>query len=112
MTSTQKIIIGIDAGTSVIKAVAFDLSGRQIATASVRNRYATGDDGSATQSLDQTWLDCASALRGLGEKVPDLASRTAAIAVTGQGDGTGSSAEPIGRLPMPGCGSTRAPRRR
>ncbi|MGO7204369.1 FGGY family carbohydrate kinase, partial [Rhizobium ruizarguesonis] len=88
MISTQKIIIGIDAGTSVIKAVAFDPSGRQIATASVRNRYTTGDDGSATQSLDQTWLDCASALRGLSEKVPDLASRTAAIAVTGQGDGT------------------------
>lgn len=88
MTSTRKIIIGIDAGTSVIKAVAFDPSGRQIATASVRNRYTTGDDGSATQSLDRTWLDCASALRGLGEKVPDLASRTAAIAVTGQGDGT------------------------
>lgn len=88
MTPAQNIIIGIDAGTSVIKAVAFDLSGRQLATASVRNRYATGDDGSATQSLSQTWLDCASALRGLGEKVADLASRTAAVAVTGQGDGT------------------------
>jgi erythritol kinase len=88
MTSTQNIIIGIDAGTSVIKAVAFDLAGRQIATASVRNKYATGDDGSATQSLAQTWTDCASALRGLGEKVADLAARTAAIAVTGQGDGT------------------------
>ncbi|KQV84391.1 FGGY-family carbohydrate kinase [Rhizobium sp. Root1220] len=88
MISTQNIIIGIDAGTSVIKAVAFDLSGRQIASASVRNRYATGDDGSATQSLGQTWADCASALRGLGQKVPDLAVRTAALSVTGQGDGT------------------------
>ncbi|THV20508.1 FGGY-family carbohydrate kinase [Peteryoungia ipomoeae] len=88
MTSAHNIIIGIDAGTSVIKAVAFDLSGRQLATASARNRYATGDDGSATQSLVQTWIDCASALRGLGEKVTDLAARTAAVAVTGQGDGT------------------------
>jgi erythritol kinase len=88
MTSAQTIIIGIDAGTSVIKAVAFDLAGQQIAAASVRNRYATGEDGSATQSLAQTWLDCARALRDLGEKVVDLASRTAALAVTGQGDGT------------------------
>ena len=98
MTSTQNIIIGIDAGTSVIKAVAFDLAGRQIATASVRNKYATGDDGSATQSLAQTWTDCASALRGLGEKVADLAARTAAVAVTGQGDGTwlvGSGNAPV-----------------
>lgn len=30
------ILIGIDAGTSVIKAVAFDLAGRQLAVASTR----------------------------------------------------------------------------
>jgi len=88
MSDSSDLIIGIDAGTSVIKAVAFDLSGRQIATASVRNRYAMGQDGSATQSMPQTWADCATALRGLAEKVERLASRTAAIALTGQGDGT------------------------
>lgn len=88
MSKSDGIIIGIDAGTSVLKAVAFELSGRQIASASARNRYETGDDGSVTQSLGQTWSDCLSALRGLGEKVGNLAARTAAIAVTGQGDGT------------------------
>lgn len=82
------VIVGIDSGTSVIKAVAFDLNGRQIASASVPNRYASGADGSATQSLLQTWQDCAAALRGLGDKVENLASRTAALAVTAQGDGT------------------------
>lgn len=82
------ILIGIDAGTSVIKAVAFDLGGRQIGAASVANRYDMGADGSATQSLSQTWADCAAALRGLGDRVPDLAARTAALAVTAQGDGT------------------------
>ncbi|MDQ0322480.1 erythritol kinase [Pararhizobium capsulatum DSM 1112] len=99
MAERGDIIIGIDAGTSVIKAVAFELSGRQIASASVRNRYVTGEDGSATQSLEQTWRDCASALRGLGEKVENLAGRTAALAVTGQGDGTwlvGSGDAPVG----------------
>jgi erythritol kinase len=64
MSERGQIIIGIDAGTSVIKAVAFELSGRQIASASARNQYATGDDGSATQSLTQTWADCVTALRG------------------------------------------------
>ncbi|KGJ03901.1 erythritol kinase [Paracoccus halophilus] len=82
------IIIGIDAGTSVIKAVAFDLSGRQLGAASVPNHYATGKDGSATQPLLRTWQDCAAAIRGLGEKLPDLATRTAALSVTAQGDGT------------------------
>jgi erythritol kinase (D-erythritol 1-phosphate-forming) len=95
----QDILIGIDAGTSVIKAVAFDLAGRQIAAASVANRYISGQDGSATQSLGKTWEDCATALRGLGEKVPDLAARTAAVAVTAQGDGTwlvGADDAPVG----------------
>ena len=86
--SGRDILIGVDAGTSVIKAVAFDLAGRQIAAASVPNRYHSGADGSATQSLAQTWDDCATALRGLGAKVDGLAGRTAALAVTAQGDGT------------------------
>jgi erythritol kinase len=86
--AAAELIIGIDSGTSIVKAVAFDLSGRQIGSASVPNRYASGMDGSATQPLDRTWLDCVAALRGLGEKVDRLAERTAAIAVTAQGDGT------------------------
>lgn len=99
MSDRRDIIIGIDAGTSVIKAVAFELSGAQIAAASARNQYTTGEDGSATQSMTQTWNDCVTALRGLGEKVPNLAARTAAIAVTGQGDGTwlvGAGNRPVG----------------
>ena len=82
------ILIGIDSGTSVIKAVAFDLAGRQLAAFAVPNTYQTGADGSATQSLTRTWQDCARALRGLGETLPGLAARTAAVSVTAQGDGT------------------------
>ncbi len=82
------ILIGIDAGTSVIKAVAFDLAGAQVAASAVSNRYHAGSDGAVTQSLSQTWSDCAAALRGLGEKVENLAGRTAALSVTAQGDGT------------------------
>lgn len=82
------LLVGIDAGTSVIKAIAFDLTGRQIADASVPNHYTTRADGAAFQSLDQTWADCAQTLRDLGAKVEGLAQRTKAIAVTGQGDGT------------------------
>lgn len=83
-----ELLIGIDAGTSVIKAVAFDLTGQQVGAFGLPNRYATGPGGAATQSLSQTWDDCAAALRGLAGQVPDLAARTAALAVTGQGDGT------------------------
>ncbi len=94
------LIIGIDAGTSVIKAVAFDLAGRQIACASIRNRYELGGaaSGAATQSMPQTWADCAAALRDLGTMVDGLAARTAAVGITGQGDGTwlvGAQNEPV-----------------
>jgi erythritol kinase len=84
----KDILIGIDAGTSVIKAVAFDLTGRQIAAASIPNTYVTGEDGAATQSLEKTWADCARTIRDLATKVEGLAQRTAALGVTGQGDGT------------------------
>ncbi|PRD44792.1 carbohydrate kinase [Phyllobacterium phragmitis] len=88
MAETADLIIGIDAGTSVMKAVAFTLAGRQVASASVRNNYATRADGSVTQSLSATWTDCVTALRALSQKVDGLSRRVAAIAVTGQGDGT------------------------
>jgi erythritol kinase len=88
MTESSDLIIGIDAGTSVIKAVAFDLKGRQVGVASVLNSYQSGKDGAATQDLAQTWSDCITALRGLVDKIEGVASRVVAIGVTGQGDGT------------------------
>lgn len=95
----RDVIIGIDAGTSIIKAVAFDLVGAQIAAASTPNSYAILPDGGAEQDLARTWADTVGTLRRLVEKLPDLARRTAAIAVTGQGDGTwliDSRGEPVG----------------
>lgn len=86
--SSPDILIGVDAGTSVIKSVAFDTQGQQVAVASTRNKYPTGADGSATQDMEQSWQDCVGSLRALADKVPGLAERTLGIAVTGQGDGT------------------------
>lgn len=96
---SRDIIIGIDAGTSVIKSVAFDLTGRQLDVAATPNRYDTGPDRAVTQPLDRTWADCAATLRQLTETIPDLPSRVVAIAVTGQGDGTwlvGRDNQPVG----------------
>ena len=88
MSVSPDIIIGVDAGTSVMKAVAFQLDGTQIAISSIKNNYKTGSDGAATQPMDRTWSDCASAILSLSDKIPNLENRTVAIAVTGQGDGT------------------------
>lgn len=84
----KDVLIGIDAGTSVIKSVAFDLAGRQLGMASVTNGFVTLEGGGVEQDLDRTWRDTARTVRDLAAKVPGLAQRAAAVAITGQGDGT------------------------
>ncbi|MGB9141422.1 MAG: FGGY family carbohydrate kinase, partial [Aestuariivirga sp.] len=81
------VLIGIDAGTSVIKSVAFTIEGDQLASAAITNIYETLADGGAEQDMAQTWRDSAATLKQLSEKVPNLARRLIAISVTGQGDG-------------------------
>jgi erythritol kinase (D-erythritol 1-phosphate-forming) len=81
------VLIGIDAGTSVIKSVAFSIDGTQLAAASVPNLYNTFPDGGAEQDMARTWRDTATTLRQLSEQIPNLDKRLIAIAVTGQGDG-------------------------
>ncbi|MCO5063307.1 MAG: carbohydrate kinase [Rhizobiaceae bacterium] len=96
----RDVLIGVDAGTSVMKSIAFDLEGNQLAVAALPNRYETIDGRGAEQDLARTWQDMATTLRQLGEKVPDLARRTAAVSVTGQGDGTwliDRDGEPVGK---------------
>ena len=82
------ILIGIDAGTSMIKSVAFTLGGATVAVAAVPNNYEVLRNGGAEQDMAQTWRHVARTLRDLGDKVPDLERRVVAVAVTAQGDGT------------------------
>ncbi len=88
MNGAGELIVGLDAGTSVIKAVAFDTAGRQVAVAARPNVYEERPGGVAEQDMARTWATAAEVLRLLGEEVSDLPRRTAALAVTGQGDGT------------------------
>ncbi|MEO0387150.1 MAG: FGGY-family carbohydrate kinase [Pseudomonadota bacterium] len=85
---SRDLLIGIDAGTSVIKAVAFDLAGRQVGIASTRNSYDTLPGGGVEQDMDATWTRTAGVLRDLAAVVEGLADRVLALAVTAQGDGT------------------------
>lgn len=83
----EALLIGIDAGTSVIKSIAFTVGGEQIASAAIANSYESLADGGVEQDMARTWRDAAETLRQLSEKIPDLANRLVAISVTGQGDG-------------------------
>jgi len=95
----KDIIIGIDAGTSVIKAVAFSLAGKQLAESAVANSYTTLANGGVEQDPLRTWKDTVETISGLQKRIPDLSDRVAAISVTGQGDGTwliDSNGAPVG----------------
>ena len=95
----RDLLIGIDAGTSVIKSVAFTRDGEQIGVAAKPNLYRVVEGAGAEQDMGQTWTDAAATLRDLAAVVPDLPSRVAAIAVTAQGDGTwlvDAAGEPAG----------------
>lgn len=93
------IIIGIDAGTSVLKSVAYSCDGRQLAVAAIANDYVTFPDGGVEQDMNSTWANAVTTLQQLGEKIPELASRLIAISVTAQGDGMwliDRDGEPVG----------------
>lgn len=85
---SRDLIVGVDAGTSVTKAVAFDLEGRELGSAGLPNRYAELPGGGVEQDMARTWDDAAAVLRELAAAIPDLGARVAALAITGQGDGT------------------------
>jgi erythritol kinase len=95
----RDLLVGIDAGTSVIKSVVFTHKGEQVAMAARPNSYSTPGPGQVEQDMIRTWSDCAATLRELHDTIPNLASRVAAVAVTGQGDGTwliDREGEPVG----------------
>jgi erythritol kinase len=95
---SRDIIIGIDAGTTVIKSVAFDTAGHQIGMAGRPNVYESFSDGRAEQDMARTWQTVVEMLRELAKTISGLDQRVAAIAVTAQGDGTwlvNSDGEPV-----------------
>ncbi len=83
----KDILIGIDAGTSVIKSVAFDLAGQQLAYTSKKNQYISLPDGKVEQDMEQTWLDTFATLQELVRQIPHAETRIKGIAITGQGSG-------------------------
>ena len=85
---TPDLIIGVDAGTSVMKAVVFSLEGEELAVAGRPNHVHYGSGGRAEQDMDATWAALVEVLGELVQRVPGLPGRAAALALTGQGDGT------------------------
>ena len=69
---SNDILIGIDAGTSMIKCAAFTASGELLAVKSQANQYQTLPDGSAVQNMPATR---AALIATLAELTTDLGDK-------------------------------------
>lgn len=81
-----EIVIGVDGGTTAVKAVAFSLSGDVVSTRheSVPVRY--GDHGEAEQDMNQIWEAVAACIHSVADALgPE--DDVVAVGLTGQGDG-------------------------
>ena len=100
---SKDILVGLDAGTSLIKFVAFDLNGKLINQASVKNEVNFLENKKAEQNLNLTWIKVAEAFKLLDEKIENLKNRIVFISITGQGDGSwliDSKGEPTCDAPL------------
>ncbi len=80
----MSVIIGVDIGTSVTKAVAFDSENTPLASAARRSSVVRLSGGRVEQDLDDVVRTVAEVVR---ETAAALAGPPAALALTGQGDG-------------------------
>ncbi|KTG11455.1 carbohydrate kinase [Haloprofundus marisrubri] len=91
------VLIGIDAGTTVIKSVAFTLDGDAICQSSVENAVKRPEPGWAEQSMTTTWKKTTQTLSEVIEQLDDE-HEVLALGVTAQGDGcwlVDNNADPV-----------------
>ncbi len=86
--SNEQLIIGIDAGTSMTKAVAFSLNGSEVTKASRSTRLHTPDNW-IEADMDFVWEDVSACLREIADTVRKQSLGViSAIGITATGDGT------------------------
>jgi sugar (pentulose or hexulose) kinase len=83
----KRYILGIDSGTSAVKAVLLDLKGAEVAVATETTPVETPHEGWSEFDLHQDWESVASAIRRLLRETKLDAGEILAIGVTGKGWG-------------------------
>lgn len=81
-------ILGIDAGSSIIKATLFDLNGHEVARAGVECPAQHPHPGWAELEMEAVWQGVVESVRRLLQEGAIAATDIRAVGITGQGDGT------------------------
>jgi len=82
----KDILIGVDAGTTNVKAVAFNGAGREVATCKRENTVRRPAPGHVEQDMEATWATTAETIQEVVSTLPPQA-RVSGVGITGQGDG-------------------------
>ena len=83
----MRYLIGLDIGTSQIKAVLFDSSGNEVAVASQQTHILSPFPRHMEQDMEQVWTAAIHCLASLNQMVPGLMEKVQAVGVSGQGEG-------------------------
>jgi L-xylulokinase len=82
-----KYLLGLDAGNTIIKAVLFDLDGRELGYASAEGHSRMPKPGYVERGLDELWSNAQTVIRACIEKSGIAAEEIAAIGCAGHGNG-------------------------
>jgi len=80
---TADLLLGIDTGTSVVKAALFDRDGRELMAATHRTHLIVAHEGWSETDMEATWQAAAGALRELMAQPGVTPERIAAVGVSG-----------------------------
>ncbi|WAJ27921.1 FGGY-family carbohydrate kinase [Antarcticirhabdus aurantiaca] len=87
MADRESFILGLDAGNTVIKAVLFDLSGRQIAMRAIDGQSHSPKPGHVERDLNELWRNARDAIRGCIDEAGIKPGAIAAVGCAGHGNG-------------------------
>ena len=83
----MEYLIGLDIGTSQIKAVLFDSFGTEVVTAAHLTRINSPLVKFMEQDMEQVWHAVLYCLRSLSSQAPDAVKAAQAVGISGQGEG-------------------------
>lgn len=83
----MKYIIGIDVGTSNVKAVVFDEAGQEIESAKRESNIIRTGNNLVEQDMDELWDTVRSCIRDISKQSKTIMDHVVGIGITGQGEG-------------------------
>ena len=87
MAEATRYLLGLDAGNTVIKAVLFDLRGRQVALRALRGHSSSPGPGHVERDPDELWAGARAVIGGCIADAGIAPERIAGVGCTGHGNG-------------------------